>query len=80
MLLIYLHWLSKDGESRVPEFIDLCGCTKRNTSLSLLFLDPPDPQSPSFSWRGILASKELIKNGMCWQIGTATTVSTWTDP
>ena len=44
------------------------------------FFDAPNPQSPSYSWRSILAAKDLIKHRMRWQIGTGTSVSTWTDP
>lgn len=44
------------------------------------FWDAPAPIMSSFSWRSILASKEVLRRGIRWQIGWGTEVCTWFDP
>ncbi|XP_024196065.1 uncharacterized protein LOC112199256 [Rosa chinensis] len=36
--------------------------------------------SPSYSWRSILSTRELIAEGFCWQIGNGERVKAWCDP
>ncbi|XP_024190496.1 uncharacterized protein LOC112194497 [Rosa chinensis] len=36
--------------------------------------------SPSYSWRNILSTRELIANGFYWQIGNGEKVKVWCDP
>lgn len=44
------------------------------------FWDAPVPVMPSFSWRSILAAKDMLRRGIRWQIGSGTEVCTWSDP
>jgi hypothetical protein len=36
-------------------------------------------QTPSFAWRSILSSKDLIKEGLIWRIGNGRTIQIWGD-
>ncbi|KAL0355668.1 UNVERIFIED_CONTAM: LINE-1 retrotransposable element O protein [Sesamum radiatum] len=36
--------------------------------------------NPSFTWRSILASKEIIKAGARWSVGSGREINIWTDP
>ncbi|KAM5575544.1 hypothetical protein ABKV19_014485, partial [Rosa sericea] len=44
------------------------------------FFDAPDHSSPSFSWRSIVGTRDLLKQGMRWQIGNGAGVRVWMDP
>ncbi|KAL0404504.1 UNVERIFIED_CONTAM: putative mitochondrial protein [Sesamum radiatum] len=36
--------------------------------------------NPSFTWRSILASKEIISRGARWRVGMGTKINIWNDP
>ncbi|PRQ57252.1 putative reverse transcriptase zinc-binding domain-containing protein [Rosa chinensis] len=44
------------------------------------FWDAPESIAPSYSWRSIIASKELVLKGMRWQVGAGSSIHTWSDP
>lgn len=35
--------------------------------------------SPSFSWRSILAAREVLKTGVRWQVGNGKHINIWSD-
>lgn len=39
-----------------------------------------NPVFPSYSWRSIWASRDLLLKGMRWQIGSGVEIATWTEP
>ncbi|XP_062013973.1 uncharacterized protein LOC133730390 [Rosa rugosa] len=43
------------------------------------FWEAPAHNAPSYSWRSIFASRELLKTGSYWQIGTGVSVRVWSD-
>ena len=36
--------------------------------------------NPSYVWRSILATQQLLRNGVCWRIGNGTRVRVWGEP
>ncbi|KAL0411141.1 UNVERIFIED_CONTAM: putative mitochondrial protein [Sesamum latifolium] len=36
--------------------------------------------NPSFTWRSIIATKDIIKRGARWRVGTGQNINIWTDP
>lgn len=44
------------------------------------FLNVHYGHSPSFTWRSICASQDLVRKGLRWRIGTGANVSVWKDP
>lgn len=35
---------------------------------------------PSYTWRGILAGRQILRKGLCWRIGSGRNISIWSDP
>lgn len=44
------------------------------------FLEAHDPVFPSYSWRSIWPTRDLLLQGMRWQIGSGTEITTWREP
>jgi hypothetical protein len=43
------------------------------------FMEAKCPKRASFTWRGILHGRELLRKGLIWRIGDGTKVSAWND-
>ncbi|XP_024156414.1 uncharacterized protein LOC112164456 [Rosa chinensis] len=43
------------------------------------FWDAPSYESPSFSWRSIFSTKELLQSSYCWQVGDGTSISVFSN-
>lgn len=44
------------------------------------FWEAQDPVFPSYSWRSIWATRDLLLQGMRWQIDSGTEITTWIEP
>jgi len=44
------------------------------------FLSSNTDHSPSFTWRGIWAPRDLIRQGIRWKVGDGTNVKVWGNP
>ena len=44
------------------------------------FLNAPPYLNPSFTWKSILARKEILSRGAIWKIGSGVTTRIWEDP
>ncbi|KAL2226733.1 UNVERIFIED_CONTAM: hypothetical protein Sindi_2032000 [Sesamum indicum] len=43
-------------------------------------LDANSSNNPSFTWRSMVATKDIIKQGERWRVGTGKEINIWTDP
>ncbi|KAL6566692.1 hypothetical protein OROMI_015096 [Orobanche minor] len=44
------------------------------------FRDAPIGYNPSYTWRSIVAGRELLKEGILWRIGNNSTINDWNEP
>lgn len=44
------------------------------------FLNASIGRSPSFVWKGILALRQLLEEGMTWRVGDGSNIIVWQDP
>ncbi|XP_056850920.1 uncharacterized protein LOC130506757 [Raphanus sativus] len=44
------------------------------------FLSTPAPKSASHGWRGVIAGREVLRQGLGWVIGNGSDINAWSDP
>ncbi|XP_071721648.1 uncharacterized protein [Rutidosis leptorrhynchoides] len=71
----WLGWNLIDNSSSFPTQILKAKYYPRNG-----FLDACEGYNPSFIWKSILRSRDVLKRGTRWRIGNNASVSVWNDP